>query len=264
MRIGLVVEGSHVFHSRTRVDLLEQLWSQEIPRAVHCLRPAKVFGISKGSIAAMRLNRTALRRTTSIAEPLDHILERLRRVHRIDCFVVAWDLVPPWDKQAPLCRWNETLGLYEGLSLSNALDRPFRDFAAARFREMSGRRSPNRRHATPRLEAGSVMAVCMEPLFEAVFMDEHAMRRSLGVTGRRTRGWPSGWDHENVRASEIVEAAVDAARNLTPMPPVFRKIRQGYETLKTEWGIHFVQSRAFDKSLANHPVGKRLAEIRTM
>lgn len=262
MRIGLVIEGSHLYHRRTRVDLLEQLWAEEIPRAVGCPRWTKIFGISKGSIAAMRLRQTKLKRTTSIAEPLDQLLERLRQGHRIDCFVVAWDLVPPWDKQAPVCRWEETLGLYEGLSLSNALERPFRDFAAKRFKEMRRREFPGARPSVPQIEAGSVLAVCMEPLFESVFMDERAMRRSLGIVGKRTRGWPTGWDTKNVRASDVIEAAVDAARGSSPLPQVCRRIRQGYETLKTEWGIHFVKSGAFDGALADHPFGKRLAEIR--
>jgi hypothetical protein len=251
-----------VYHNRTNVDLLEHLWSQEIPRAVGCLTPAKVFGISKGSLAAMRLKSVHLKRTTAISEPLDLVLERLRRAHNIDCFVVAWDLVPPWDKEAPVCRWNETLGLYEGLSTSNALDERFRDFATTRLREMRRRGRPDARSVVPQLVPGSVVAVCMEPLFESVFMDERAMRRCLGIVGRRTKGWPSGWERENVRASEVIEAAVDAARHTVPLPPVFRRIRQGYETLKTEWGIYFVQSRAFHRSLVHHPLGRRLAEIR--
>jgi hypothetical protein len=210
----------------------------------------------------MRLTQTNLRRTTAIAEPLDQVLERYRRIHDIECFVIAWDLVPPWDKQAPVCRWNETLGLYEGLSLSSFLDRPFRDFAANRFREMRQRVRPSVRSGPPQIEAGGVLAVCMEPLFESIFMDERAMRRSLGIVGKRTRGWPSGWEKDNVRAVEVIEAAVDAARGSVPLPPVFRRIRQGYETLKTEWGIHFMQSRAFDRALTINAVGKRLAEIR--
>jgi hypothetical protein len=262
VHIGFVVEGSHVYHNRTQIDLLERLWSREIPRAVGCVAATKVFGISKASIAAMRLKSTNLRPTTAIAEPLDAVLERLRRVHCIDCFVIAWDLVPPWDKQKAVCRWTETLGLYEGLSRSDVLDQRFRDFAGNRFREMRQRYRPSARTMVPRLVPGGVVAVCMEPLFESVFMDERAMKRSLGIVGRRTKGWPSGWEQENVRASEVIDDAVDAARHTVPLPPVFRRIRQGYETLKTEWGIHFVQSRAFDRSLRRHPLGIRLAEIR--
>ncbi len=87
MRLGLVVEGSHLYHKRTQLDLLEQLWSKEIPRVIGCVAPTKVFGINKGSLAAMTLKNTPLRRTTAIAEPLDAILERVRLAHDIDCFV---------------------------------------------------------------------------------------------------------------------------------------------------------------------------------
>ena len=262
MRLGLVVEGSHLYHKRTQVDLLEQLWSKEIPRAVGCATPAKVFGISKGSLAAMTLKKTALRRTTAIAEPLDAVLERVRVTHNIDCFVVVWDLVPPWDKQAQMCRWTETLGFYEGLSLSDTLDARFRDFAAARFNEMRQRVAPSAREQVPKLVRGGVLAVCVEPLFESVFMDERAMKGSLGIARKHAKGWPAGWDSGNANASEVIGAAVDAGRDAKPPSLVFRRIRQGYETLKTEWGIHFIQSRAFDNSLRRHPLGKRLAEIR--
>jgi hypothetical protein len=230
-------------------------------RAVGFLTPTKVFGITKGNLAAMRLKNTPLRKTTSVAEPLDAVLERLRITHNIDCFVVTWDLIPLWDKQAKMCRWTETLALYEGLSLSDKLDPRFRDFAANRFKEMRQRARPSARSVVPQLVSGGVFAVCVDPLFESVFMDERAMKHSLGISGKRTKGWPSGWDRGNVSASEVIGAAVDAAREAAPSNKVFRKIRQGYETLKTEWGIHFIESRAFDDSLKQHPLGKRLAEI---
>jgi hypothetical protein len=262
MRLGLVVEGSHLYHKRTQADLLEQLWSKEIPRVIGCVTPTKVFGITKGSLAAMRLKKVKFRRTTATREPLDAILERERLAHNIDCFVVVWDLVPPWDKQAQLCRWNETLGLYEGLSLSETLDERFRSFAAARFTEMSQRAQPGARTHAPKLVRGAVLGVCVDPLFESVFMDERAMKKALGISGKRARGWPPGWDDGNATASEIIGAAVDAGRDIMPPGPIFRKIRQGYETLKTECGIHFVQSGAFDNTLRRHPLGTRLAEIR--
>lgn len=261
MRLAFVVEGSHVYHQRTKVDLLTQLWREELPRVIDCVRPDKIFGINKGSVAAMRLRNTPLRRTTSIAEPLDYVLERHRKTHKIDCFVIVWDLVPPWDREAPTCRWNETLGLYEGLSLSTTLDSSFRNFVAARYDEMTQRARPNTRSMVPQLVPGAVLAVCVEPLFESVFMNEPAMKRCLGLRGIRAKGWPAGWNRRNTSATKVLEAAVDAARDAAPNNPAFRRIRQGYETLKTEWGIHFVQSGTFDHELQSHPLGKRLAEF---
>lgn len=261
MRVGFVVEGSHVYNSRTKVDLLQRLWRVELPRAIGCGTPDHVFGMSKGSVSAMRLQKMPLKPTTSIAEPLDEILERHRLTHGIDCFVIVWDLLPPWDKAAPLCRWNETLSLYEGLSLSSHLDATFRKYAADRFQEMSQRKRPNFRPRVPKAIQGSVLAVCVEPLFESVFMDELAMRKCLGVRGIRTQGWPSGWSRGNARASRVVAEAIDAARDAAPTKPVFRRIRQGYETLKTEWAIHLFQSRLFDNELKGHPLGTRLNEV---
>ena len=262
LRLAFVVEGSHVPQNRTGTDLLEQLWRQEIPRATGCVRPDRVFGIHKGSIAAMRLKKVALRRTTSIAEPLDDILERLRKSHQIDCFVVVWDLVPPWDRAAATCRWNETLGLFEGLSLSKSLDEPFRHYAATRFQEMSNRNSPRNRPRLPTIVRGAILAVCVDPLFESIFMNETAMRQSLGIRGTRVDRWPAKWEAWDRNASNVVASAVDAARGAAPNRPVFRGIRQVYDTLKSEWGVHFLQSGYFDTELRRHPLAKRLAEFR--
>jgi hypothetical protein len=262
MRLALVVEGSQVFHARTQHDLLAELWQTAIPGAIGCVQPDCVFGINKGSIAAMRLKDTKLRRTTSISEPLDQILERHRRVHRIDCFLVVWDLIPPWDRQAKACRWDETKAFYEGLSLSAVLDAQFCTFAKKRFAELRARAHAGQRLTPPRLAPAAVFAVCMDPIFESGFMNEKAMKKCLGVSGRRTAGWPTGWDPKNVNAEKVVEAAVDAARESFPNSPLCRKIRDGYAVLKTEWGLYFAKSSLFDQTLRTSGYGHRLAELK--
>jgi hypothetical protein len=93
-------------------------------------------------------------------------------------------------------------------------------------------------------------------------MNEKAMKTCLGVIGRRTVGWPSGWDPQNTKAEKVIEAAVDAARVSFPHAPVFRKVRDGYAVLKTEWGIHFAKSGLFDHTLRTSGYGRRLAELR--
>jgi hypothetical protein len=114
MRLGLVVEGSHLFHQRTRVELLEQLWGTEIPRVTCSPRPVRVIGMSKASLVAMQLRESNFRRSSSLAEPLDALIERVLEQGGIDCLVVVWDLVPPWDRSEKTCRWTETLAFYEG------------------------------------------------------------------------------------------------------------------------------------------------------
>src|SRR5262249_28069318 len=144
------------------------------------------------------------------------------------------------------------------------LDIRFREFAERRFNEMRNRPEPRARPSLPELRPGGVIAVCIEPVFESIFMDERAMRKALGLHGTRTKGWPSGWSVQNVHANDVVGAAVDAARDAGTGNALFRRIRQGYETQKTEWGIHFLQSGAFTAAIKCHPLGKRLAEIRVV
>jgi hypothetical protein len=261
IRLAYVVEGSHVYHNRTGADLLVQLWRDEIPRAIGCPCPDAVFGINKGSVAALRLRQMKFKRTTSIAEPLDDILERHRKTAGIDCFVVIWDLVPPWDKQLAPCRWNETLALYEGLSLSKSLAQPFRQYAERRFAEMTQRTQANARARVPRLARGTILPVCVKPLFESVFIDEDAMRRCLGVRSRRVRDWPARWQPEDPKASDVIASAVDAAGRSGPNRALFNRIGFDYETRKTEWGIHFLHSGLFDETLRAHSFGKRLGEL---
>ena len=256
-----MVEGSLVCNPRTHADLLNQLWRVEIPRAIGCVKPDYVFGISKASVAAMKLRQMPFQRTTSIAEPLDALLERRRRQYNVDCFVVVWDLLPPWDKDIRVCRWNETLALYEGLSLSSELASSFREFAARRFDEMRKRSPHHRRDKQTVVESSSVIAVCMEPLFEVGFMDERAMKQCLGIVGRHARGWPGNWRRDNRNADHVVEDAIHVVRQEFPHLELFRKLRQDYDQGKTEWGIHFANSRSFDRSLRTTQFGHRLAEM---
>ncbi|MBL8228928.1 MAG: hypothetical protein JNL98_10640 [Bryobacterales bacterium] len=261
MRLGLVVEGSHVFHQRTKVELLEQLWATEVPRVTGSVRPVRVIGMSKGSLAAMKLRESSFRRSSSLAEPLDALIERFLEQGGIDCLVVVWDLLPPWDRSEPTCRWTETLAFYEGLALSTVLRDPFRSFAEQRFQELRRRVRPDARRELPKLVKGAIYGVCIDPLFESVFMDERAMKRSLGVVGKRMQGWPGGWEVTNSKASDVVAEALDAARDAAPTSPLFRRNRQPYETSKTEWAIHFLQSGDFHATVRQHPLGVRLAEI---
>jgi hypothetical protein len=101
----------------------------------------------------------------------------------------------------------------------------------------------------------------MDPIFESGFMDERAMKRCLGVVGRRLRGWPGDWDPATTQADGVIAAAIDSARQALPGAALFRQIRGGYRTLKTEWGIALARSQCFDRRLRASGFGDRLAEI---
>ncbi|MFN7920323.1 MAG: hypothetical protein U0Q16_09510 [Bryobacteraceae bacterium] len=211
----------------------------------------------------MRLKSSKLKKTTSIAEPLDSVLERHRRSQGLDCFIIVWDLVPPWDPDARPCRWQETLLLFEGLAGSECLERRFRDFAEQRLAELRARPNPGNRRAAPVLTAGAIVAACIEPVFESIFMNEQAMRKSLNVAGSKVRDWPSSslWDPLAPRAADTVAQAVDAARATKSARKLFKRLRSDYTTGKTTWGIHFLKSGFFDSFIGKHPFGRRLSEI---
>lgn len=270
MRTALVVEGSHQPHRRTNEDLLRKLWAHVVPEALGCFQPGLVFGINKGCVAAMQLRDVNLKRTTSSAEQLDYVLERLRRVHDIDCFVVAWDLLPPWDKTVAACRWQETLAFYEGLSLSEALHEPFRESSRLRFSELSQRSEPSQRPGVPSLEPGAVIAVCMDPVFEACLLDERAMRKSLEILNKRVPFWPGQWASSASVADKLVGKAIHAAREVSrsakrtqpALKKLFNRLPGPYEISKTEWGIYLLESGNFDETLKSSGFGKRLVELK--
>lgn len=261
MRYAIIVEGTqNVCHPRTKLDLFKDLWQVRIPCVFGLPEPAFVLGINKGSIAAMRLRESRLRRTTSIAEPLDVLVERCRQSNGIDSFLVLWDLLPPWDREAGICRWNETLAFYEGLSLSKVLPQLFRDAAKAKLIDLK-KRSPAGRHFPPRLCHGGILAICMDPIFESCLMDEKSMRRCLGVDNRRTPHWPADWNPKNRNAERVISDAIDVARAVNPNAKVFRRVRGRYEIQKTEWGLYFIQSGMFNSSLRKCQFGQRLCSI---
>lgn len=200
-------------------------------------------------------------------EALDSYLARMHRRAPFGVAVIAWDLEPAWNRDAGACRWQETKDLYRFLAESPELDDgEWRARAKARWQALEKRPEPSARSSPPELAHNEILALCMDPIFEALLcVDEAGVRRALGLAGRKVRGWPAGWRKPGVRRpdEDLLQPAVAAARR--ERTEAARAVRGAWETSKNEWGEFLLRALLDDPRCAHrlleHPICKRLAEL---
>jgi hypothetical protein len=201
-------------------------------------------------------------------ERLDQLMARVLHRSPFDAAVIAWDLVPAWNPTGEYCRWQETLDFYRYLSLSDGLPEPWRQRAGDRLAELESRGEPAARMQPPRLARHTILALCMEPMFEGLLVqDEAAIKRALGLAGN-IPGWPrQGWgDTKELRPDQrLLQPAVLAARSMKPQPKAIAGVRGSWITNKDGWGELLLQRLLLDTEASPrvlaHPLCRRLAEI---
>jgi hypothetical protein len=264
LRVALFVEGSESPPLRG-VRSLESIWNEHLPGALGLRVFSSVVPISKKHLVAMDPDNPPM---SGAGERLDQLMVRMLRRHPFDAAVIAWDLVPAWNPQGTYCRWQETLSLHRHLSESAYLPATWKAQAARRLADLEGRRAPAARKQPPRLTRDVILALCMEPMFEGLLVqDEAAVKRALGLTGN-TPAWPrQGWGdaHERRPDERLLKPAVLAAQSRKPQPRVIAGVRGSWITNKDGWG-EFLLRRLLDDSKARpqvlaHPLCRRLAEV---
>jgi len=114
-----------------------------------------------------------------------------------------------------------------------------------------------------------VVAVCMEPMFEGLLVqDEQAVRRALGLEGERSpRGWPgTGWGNPGERRPDrtLLVPAIASLKRLRPRPDVTRRIPGDFRTNKDGWGEYLVRQLLGDTrarpAVLGHPICQRFGE----
>lgn len=266
LRVVLFVEGSHGSTRRGGGEWLDHLWLDLLVHQLGLRRAERVVPISKANLVALAVTKELGRRTSRIRVTLDELLKA--EIERGDCdaAVVAWDLQPKWDTHPNACRLNETLDLYRLLAESAVLPEAWRLAARRRFDAVAASPGSLGATAAPRLLPASVVAVCMEPDFEALLCDEQIMRRALGLEARRIRGWPKPGDWSLPaprRGDALLQQAVLAAQRVRPQPAVCRRIRGDMRTAKHEWAAHILASLSEKdrQRVRAHPIGARLREV---
>ncbi len=263
LRVALFVEGSESPPVPRGIRSLESIWNEHLPRALGLRTFSSVVPISKTHLVAMDPDKPPM---SGAGEGLDQRMVRVLRRNPFDAAVIAWDLVPAWNPQGDFCRWQETLALYRHLSESTHLDDAWKTSAAQRLADLEGRRTPAARTRPPQLTHHMILALCMEPMFEGLLVqDEAAVKQALGLRGK-VPGWPrQGWgDAQERRPDEqLLAPAVNAARSQAPR--IIAGVRGDWDVNKDGWG-EFLLRRLLDDSKAcpqvlAHPLCQRLAEV---
>lgn len=265
IRIALFVEGSASPPTRDGRQSLEVLWNDRLCQDLGLRRFDLVVPIYKTHLVAMDPSNPPM---SGAGERLDQLMVRVLERNPFDAAVVAWDLVPAWHPEEEYCRWLETLNLYRFLSLSDCLPQVWRDQARTRFEELSARPTPSSRSRPPRLQAGMILPICMEPVFESLLVqDEGGIKRALGIT-QEPRGWPrQGWRDPRERRPDlnVLAPAIRSAMSIRPPLAVMRAVRGDMRTQKTQWGELLLRNlldddRSRDRVL-EHPILRRLSEL---
>lgn len=266
LRLALFAEGSESPPTPRGRQTLDLLWNGGLGQALGLPRFDIVVPISKTHLVAMDPSNPPM---SGAGERLDQLMERTLRRSPFEVAVVAWDLEPPWNPEGQYCRWIETLSLYQFLADSDCLTEIWRSKAAQKFRELSARSVPSARRQLPALEPGMILAVCMEPVFEGILVqDENAIKRALDLVGRSVRGWPrQGWGDSQERRPDlnVLAPAIRALRDLQPRRPILRQVRGDMRTHKAEWGELLLRRLLRDPQarplILAHPIARRLSEL---
>jgi hypothetical protein len=261
VKIVVFVEGSgDSVPSKRENGALARIWCELLPHALGLRTPARIVPISKGHITAMTLKGAPQFRKIG----LDHLIAQQLQLAPFDAAVVVWDLLPPWDPKAAVCRWEETLALYRGLAASEVLPQRWRRRAHERLAGLQARPRPNVRVGPHAAAKEEVAAVCMEPMFEAVLQHEPGIFRALGLK-RRPGNWPADWKGNNRPDRMLLAPAVRAAQASKKRASIVDKIGGDMTTRKNEWGAYFLETLLADETtrawIEALPLARRLREV---
>lgn len=239
--------------------------------ALGCAPVDLVVPFGKGAI----VNMLGLPASTR-AEGLDARIVDAARRHRLapeqDAIIIAWDLEPPI-KRRDRCAWREKVDVYQGIADSPL--ETLRGTAWARSAAERAQRLRQLQDVPPRGEhhgralPGTVLALCMEPMFEALLTrDGSAVRRALGLA-QDPPDWPSGWGDENVRdpSKHLMGRAIGALFAVRPRARIRSKIPSIWQNAKDEWAAYILTQFFADpdgkaaRSVREHPIARRLAHI---
>jgi hypothetical protein len=260
-KVVLFVEGE--FAPRHRgPDPLTSIWRDRLPAGLGLVPIQRLVPISKKDIVAM--DRKS-RLSGAGAVPLDARIVAALRAEEFDIALIAWDLLPPWNKNLEVRRCEEVVRLFRGLAGSQVLPPLWRDHAQQRVQEFEARRAGAAYPGPPRLVPNSILAVCMEPTFESLLLCcERAIRDALGVESAGRIGWPS-WDQHTMRPELILQKAIQVVRQLQARPRVMGQIRGDMITAKNEWGEYFLRRILDDErcreAFLSHPIALRLRDL---
>lgn len=259
LRLALFVEGGQDPVEKRRFPPLEEAWQQLLQASVGDTTVAwnLIVPISKKHLLAMD---PTLPPMSGASEGLDALMARKLKVTSFDAAVVAWDLWPRWHKVDSACRRRETMDLYRLLAQSPHLDASWRAKAARRHHTLS------QRSFSGAIQQFDVIAICMEPMFEALLTGHEVhVRRALIGNHPRPSGWPArDWNTAPRPDADLLKPAIDSLGWIRPPPAAMRGIGRRYEQTKNHWNAWILREMLADQeariSLLQHRIPSRIRE----
>ncbi len=243
LRIALFVEGATTPPSVRGVSPFAQIWNEHLCGILGIRAFDEIVPISKKHLVAMD---PALPKMSGAGEPLDELIARKLKTIQFDAVVVAWDLVPAWNPDDEFCRWQETLDLYRFLAESPSVDLPniWKQQAAERLAELRSRTTPGDRIRRPQLKLGSVLALCMEPMFETILVGNEQAARNAFELKETPKDWPTAaWKLPNERKpdAKILIPTINAVRNVRPKLKCVKQVPGDFRSNKDGWGEYLLK-----------------------
>lgn len=279
MQIALFVEGSGPVGVRSREqdppserardrDHLSYLWNECLLDALGRVPVKPIIPIGKDAISRLR----GLTTSTSTSG-LDARIDQARKSHALDperdAIVIAWDLVPI-DPNQRRCPWDEKVGLYRGLAESEIMCKNAEPWARSAKQQaetlLALKGQEPRAESVRRVVPGSVLGLCMEPMFEGLLTrNGRAIRTAFGLS-EDPKNWPTGWRPDHPDPSRLLGRAVAALRNIRPKTSICKQIfYEPWENAKDEQGAFILRQLLAEPSEAEHirkhAIALRLAHI---
>lgn len=217
LRVAVFAEGS-------ANQAFTNIWQRNLPALLGVRSVAPVIPINKKHLLAMDSKTPTM---SGSAEPLDELMARTSKSTPFDAAIIAWDLYPMWaGRGTSMCRWIETVALFEALSLSRVLDTSWVTMALNKYNDLLARPTPSHRAGPPKVAHHGIYALCMDSEFESLLVaDEQSVRRALGIDNLHIKDWPKWKQKGRPDPVELLNRALDAVKAHTPRPASFPKIR---------------------------------------
>ena len=265
-RVALFAEGSISPPLPRQKDPLATIWQTHLPQVLGISPFEWIFPISKTHLIAMDSNNPPM---SGASEPLDQYMTRMLISAPFDAAVIAWDLIPSWNPQQNLCRWEEILNLYNCISKSTALSLFWTQKASIKLSQLKNNKANGVKQAPSKINNYDILAICMEPMFEGLLtQDEKSIKSIFSIKHKKNPdNWPtSGWGLNNALNPDIsiLQQVICSLRSI-PMgqqPKIMKQIPGDFRTNKTAWGEYILRAMLQDDSMkkiiTNHSICQRL------
>lgn len=256
-RVALFVEGVNRETPRGRDDL-QELW-RFLCGNISAFPPDRidVHGFTKQQIVIMNPSHATMPGAAKI--PLDVFIERTFKKQAFDRLVIAFDAhpanqeIPLVEGQTSPCLRVEKDTVLSHLATSRVLPKPFRTAAARLLAHYAKNRAAPRVRARPPI--GEVELVYMDPMFEAMLLQDVAALRATFGLKRAPKDWPV-LPYADDRPDFALRRIVNEHRLAGP-----GYLRLPYDAAKHAWAQELLRNAVETSAIWKHAIVQRLTKV---